>query len=404
MSSPDWGQLYAEASQRLGRNLARNSRLTLCGFSACVDVNLSLHEAITLLRGSLEPEPLALAAELERRAQAGIGGEIAFEWPEGPAWLDRHCVGQVRVGGTAAQAAVTLATLGAPALLALNDRGARQLAVLDPEVLLATAAGMAPVRQVRGRGSGKPPHYLFEYTAWRPVGRVIPPRSTRVIVRFHDEDLEWDDYFAAASSERAHAAGAAILSGFNSVPPADLPQSILRVAELARCWRASGLEMVHLELADYADAAKLAQVLETVGKAATSVGMSASELEQVRPGSGPPPIRAVALGESLGVRRVWIHGDNWALCASRESDAEREFRALITGCLVAASRAAAGRPAPVRWPLPGTELNDPSWPIRSRAGDWTITSCTSPYLPAPIATVGLGDSFLAGCLLEFGQS
>jgi hypothetical protein len=49
------------------------------------------------------------------------------------------------------------------------------------------------------------------------------------------------------------------------------------------------------------------------------------------------------------------------------------------------------------------EFRDPTWPTSMRLGDWTVNSCAAPYLLSPAATVGLGDSFLAGCLLEFGQ-
>jgi ADP-dependent phosphofructokinase/glucokinase len=403
VSNPDWGRLYAETHLRV-KELARESRIMLCGFSACVDVNLPLDVALPQLLAASEPAAGALADELERRARAGIGGEIAIEWPAAPAWLERHLPGEVRTGGTAAQAAVTLAILGAPALLALNDRSAAQLAVLTPGVLLATAAGVAQVRQVCPSGRGKPPHYLFEYTAGRPAGGVVPARSTRVIVRFQDDDLEWDDYFAEVSEGLAAEAGGAILSGFNAVPPDRLPQLLADVAKLARGWRRSGLEVIHLECADYPQDAKLALVLQALGGVATSLGMSASELDRLRPGPEPPPVRAAAVGEAVGVQRVWVHGDDWALCASRREEPERELRALLAGCLVAASRAAAGRPSPIRWPLPGTEFRDPPWPPSTRLVDWTVTLCAAPYLLSPAATVGLGDSFLAGCLLECGQA
>jgi ADP-dependent phosphofructokinase/glucokinase len=402
-SFPDWSRLYAQTTQRVGQ-LASAARLTLCGFSTCVDVNLPLQRALTPLRQTSIPAALALAAELERRAGAGIGGEIVVDWPDGPAWLERHCSGAMRVGGTAAQAAVTLTTLGAPALLALEDRSRPQLAVLRPDVLLATPAGLTEVRRVCPSGGGKPAHYLFEYTAGRPVGGVVPPRSSRVIVRFQDDDLEWDDGFVGLSAQLAGEAGAAILSGFNAVPSARLPRVLEDVAALAGLWREAGLDVVHLESADYPDDAKLANVLQALGGVATSLGMSASELERLRPGPEPPPFRAVAVGEAVGVRRVLVHGDEWALCASRRGDPDREFRALLAGCLIAASRAAAGRPAQVRWPLPSSELGDPAWPVSTRFGDWTITSCAAPYMTSPTATVGLGDSFLAGTLLEFGQA
>ena len=80
MTDPDWARLYAETHERVGV-VAPEARLTLCGFSACVDVNLSLEVALPELRRAAVPAALALADELERRAAAGIGGEIVIDWP-----------------------------------------------------------------------------------------------------------------------------------------------------------------------------------------------------------------------------------------------------------------------------------------------------------------------------------
>jgi ADP-dependent phosphofructokinase/glucokinase len=36
-------------------------------------------------------------------------------------------------------------------------------------------------------------------------------------------------------------------------------------------------------------------------------------------------------------------------------------------------------------------------------GGWHIVTCPSPHLQQPRTTLGLGDTFMAGCLLVLGQ-
>ncbi len=136
----DWGTVYNELIGRLP-DLVGRARLTLCGFSTCVDVYLSLHDLDGIDDTAKGTPAAGLFAELKRRAKAGIGGELHFDWPEGPAWMARHLEGRRGLGGTSAHAAHLLATLGAPALLALADRSREQLSVIHPDVYVATGHG-----------------------------------------------------------------------------------------------------------------------------------------------------------------------------------------------------------------------------------------------------------------------
>ncbi len=195
---PDWRILYDDMARRLPA-LARSAPLTLCGFCACVDRILDHHVVVPQLLADGDPHAIALGQALLLRAMRGIGGELCVAWPGGPAWLDR-CEGRASLGGTAAQAAQALALLGAPVLLALQDRSAAQLALIHPDVLVASKAGPVAAGSLRPtEACGKLPHYIFEYTAGRAVAGVIPPRSTRVIVRFGDDGMEEDPDFAEHS-------------------------------------------------------------------------------------------------------------------------------------------------------------------------------------------------------------
>jgi len=40
----------------------------------------------------------------------------------------------------------------------------------------------------------------------------------------------------------------------------------------------------------------------------------------------------------------------------------------------------------------------------NRSGERCIVCCASPYLERPVATIGLGDTFLAGTLLVLGRA
>ncbi len=182
-----WPDEYEALIGRLP-DLVERSRLTVGGFSACVDVYLSFHKTRSKLDAAGQgcAEGAALFVELERRALNGIGGELFIDWRYGPGWIDRHVAWRNAIGGTSVQAAYMLAHLGAPALVALEDRSAGQLAVLHPETLVATEGGVAPVSSVVPEGAGRPPHYIFEFTAGGRNGAARLPRSSRTIVRFDD--------------------------------------------------------------------------------------------------------------------------------------------------------------------------------------------------------------------------
>jgi ADP-dependent phosphofructokinase/glucokinase len=129
--------------------------------------------------------------------------------------------------------------------------------------------------------------------------------------------------------------------------------------------------------------------------------MSLSELADLTGEGEPPEAAAIRLAETFELDRVCIHADEWAFAVTR-GEAERELEALEMGCLLASTRAASGYFAvPKRLP-DGARLQTPPLPSSLRRGDWSIACCPAPYLDKPAATIGLGDTFLAGTLLVLG--
>ncbi len=404
MSEHAWRARYEGLERRLPA-LVGNARAVLCGLSVCIDAYVALDEAKPLLAAAPGTPAGALARALLARAARGIGGEIRVEWPDGPAWLDANLPERRGLGGTGAQAAQTLAILGAPAVLALADRSREQLALIHPEIGLATADGVRPAGTVAGTAgpATKPPHYIFEFTAGRAAGGVVPPRSSRVIVRFAEDPLEDDPWFEAAGGDLAASAGAGILSGFNSLDAARLPATLAGVARLGRRWREGGLRWVHLELGDYPSVAMMTDVLSRLAPVATSLGLSRSELDKLLPDERPVPERASVLAERNGLERVVIHADEWALGVT-QGDPGVELEALLLGSLLAATRARHGRIAVPEGCPPGARFAEPPAPPIACHGAWHVVACAAPYLPKPAATIGLGDTFVAGCLLVLGQA
>lgn len=397
-----WRAAYQALIPRI-RPYAAAAGWTLCGFSACVDAFTRLDDACDRVLSAGPAPARALAAELRARAASGIGGEIRFNWPEGGAWLDAKLPLDLALGGTSAHAARLLTLLGAPALLALRNRTPEQLAVLDPAMLIAEAAPRRAA-EIGATGADRPRVYVFEYDADTPLGGVRPPRASRIIVRFHDFDLEDDAAFLRLGPQLLEAGrgpGGGVLSGFNALGSGARLQVGLDLARRAAAlWRAAGIGIIHLELAGYESPACRDQAMAGLTGAATSLGMSLSEYRAMSPEPERLSDGLIRLGTVLGLDRVTVHADDWAISATR-GDPGQERDALMMGCLLAAARAAAGRlTCPTA--LPAEAGFAPPPPEEERQG-WSIVSCPSPYLRHPRTTLGLGDTFMAGCLLVLGQ-
>jgi ADP-dependent phosphofructokinase/glucokinase len=402
VNTEDWEKRYRKFLRRLPVYVS-DSRLTICGLSTFVDGYLWLHEAEPLLTAKKGTPQAALARELLRRASAGIGGELYMDWPEGGVWLEENLrIARWGIGGTGAQAAQTLAILGAPALISLEDRSARQLSVIHPEILVATTAGVSRIGELpAGVHGGKPAHYIFEFTAGNRVGSVLLSRSSRTIVRFGEERLDRDPDFTRESVREAATAGAGILSGFNEIGDKQLQESLEGAVELAQSWRDKGLNIIHLEIGDYQSVAARDTALKMLGGVIDSLGLSYSELCGLAIGPQDTIEKACELAAMFNLSRLCVHSDTWALTVTKD-DPQREFEAILCGCLLASARAERGFPcAPVAIPQDAV-FHDLSWEKSRRSGERSIVSCASPYLARPAGTIGLGDTFLAGTLLVLG--
>jgi len=404
---PIWTERYDRLIRSLP-DLVSRARLTLCGLSTVLDAVLPLGSAGRLFGPDAPQAARPLAEALRERALAGIGGEIRIDWPGGEAWLDANLPFRLDIGGGGPHAARALVTLGAPALLALESRGPGMLAALDPRIRIAHDGRAVACGELAASGADAKRVYIFESTAGEAVAGIMPRRSTRIIVRLHDSRLEDDAEFRRVSLDLAGEAGAGILAGFSIIGSGDLDGALGEAASLAQGWRRAGLGLVHLELAGFEQPAYRDRVLERLGGTAHSVGMSASELRELEAGDDLAASLAAVAGR-YGFERVCVHADDWAASLTR-GDPEREAEALMLGCLLAAGRAASGRTVVPGSLPPGARLLLPdrlhaathrTAPQRTPDG-WRLVAVPAPWLEHPATTLGLGDTFMAGCLLALG--
>ena len=361
-----------------------------------------MHDMSALLDAAPESDAGRLAQFLKERARNGVGGEIKLDWPDGPAWLRANLPISYALGGTGPQAAWVLARLGAKVLLALENRHEAMLSQIPPGVFVGSEGKLTRAEDIEGHGPHVPEVFIFEYTAGHPIGDLTPNRSSRVIIRFMAHGLQQDGEFERVSRDVAPTAAAGLLSGFNDETPQRLDSSIDAAFGMAEDWRHAGLDVIHLESADgYDSPAALEKVLNAAAGKVTSLGMSHSELLALYPDAHQPMQAMHALAKRLRLERVCVHADTWVASVTT-GDPTVEKTALIAGSAIASARAANGAPVSAVHVDANAVFQPLPFPESSALDNWHFVACSTPYLERPKTTLGLGDSFTAGCLLVLG--
>ena len=256
-----------------------------------------------------------MLAELERRAVNGIGGELFVDWPDGPAWIDRHVTGpqgdrrNQRPGGLHARAARRPG--------ARRDRGSerrpargpssrvrwwrpraasRRSPALAPEGRRAAAALHLRVHRRRDDRRGPGAALVADDRPLRPQ-RTAARRGVRARLggdrrrgrRRHTLRLQRD----AAGERRGRAR---------------LCRGCRRCLAASRPARSSMSNLATFRAAMLRD-----ETIRRLLPAVTSVGMSLSELADLtRDGRAAGGGARSAWPRRMDLNRVCVHADEWA--------------------------------------------------------------------------------------------
>lgn len=420
----------AEIAQREGRRIA-------CAFTSNVDRVATLDDALLdrLYEGRLFPAdaPRVREAETVDALLLGIaqciaaGDGIDLPIPEAvQTWLLDRMDGRLQIGGTGAQAAATLATLGFPALLHLTGRSPRQIAVLPHRewIALGSPDGLVPLAAAADPEDETMWHPVLEFAAGLPAplrGRPPAPTANRVLIHYDpvNADFGIDPGFDAAMTDPAIEIGGLLISGFSQLAGrATLERVLWDTAVAVQIWRAARDDLVvHLELGAMPDAGAMLRVLEVLQPAVTSVGFNIDECGQLlgargedQAAPGPDLVAQLrGLAARFPIPRVSLHTRAFCITVTA-GDPERERDALLVGSLVAGTRARTGE-FPAFADLEATLAQggiDPAGmalvdavETGGNAGDSVVV--TPGYRnERSIASVGLGDSFTAGVLAIAG--
>jgi ADP-dependent phosphofructokinase/glucokinase len=236
-------------------------------------------------------------------------------------------------------------------------------------------------------------HHILEFTAGTEHPGGTLPRSTRIILRFAADGIERDERLVQLLPGLLPTLHGAVLSGMNGIADGD-QDSWAWLDRMVDAWVAAAVGHVHVELADYAGPAALHRTAGRYRGRAHTLGLSLSELQAMSCCPEPGPA-ACELAQRYGYRAAVVHADTWSLSAHR-GDPAAYRRRLMIGNLLAATRAATGRPH-ARPEFPWDAVLSDDLPATGPAGSgWTVTCAPAPWLRCPRSTIGLGDSFVAG--------
>lgn len=377
--------------------------------------------------------------------QLMIRSKPVYEWV-----LETFGPGELRLGGTSANMARSLAPLNIPVTVYANP--------LTNE--LARLFGDLPSLSVIARGEGgyvaRTPadaanedgifaiHWVFDYGAGFSMKldgeRVSPGRANRYIPSWNprNNQFKMDPVFAEGFLERASHYSHLLFSGFHilseTYPDGETCEDVIQpLADYLGVVRERAPHLrIHLELASIASRRIREALLERIVPHVDSAGLNERELPLIMENLGGDPalegspgaedyLRAVLkLREKTGLRRIHFHNLGYYLCvdANPPGSPADSRDALLFAAVMAAARAKNGlfsKPDDIR-----AGLDEPigergfaqldrlapalGQPSIAEAGVGSIDGATLTAIPSklvdnPVFTVGLGDTISSGAFL-----
>jgi len=350
----------------------------------------------------------------------GLGGELGIASGKICAELERRFVCEQALGGTCAQGAAALACVGVPSVAHISDRSAQVCKWLDyPEITMVSARGEAvPVAEM---ASGREPvkHFIVQYEKGDRVQigerENVIPESNRIIMDYDDlhKTLPVDPHFLSYVEGCASRIVSYNVSGFNAIVSQDVLRRTLgeMAQHYSRVKKANPECILYLESAHYISGDSRHMVFDSFAPHLDILGMNEEELADLArcqghtlaAGDCQSLLTALELvQDGYPVKGLVVHSKDFAVYYGREQPNTDMEAALCLGNLLAGTKARIGRygnleecRGTLEVPLSpaGLEL---AQRLPSRHNGCAVSIVPSRYMENPVATIGLGDTFVAG--------
>ena len=468
MPHQGWDHLYRRAYER-GRQKLAALRGVTCAFHSVMDGFIRLTPEVihpvlerdpelkrAALEGCMGSHPLeihspsdfitGLFSSLSRGAalQLMIRSESVYTWA-----LETFGPGELRLGGTSANMARSLAPLRIPVTVYANPL-TRELASLFgyyPNLFVIARRGDAyvllPPREAADESGVFAIHWVMEYAADFAMEvdgvSVAPRRANRYIPSWNprNNQFKMSEEFAEGFLANLHRYSHLLFSGFHILseryPDGSTCEDVVRpLGDYLGRVRAAAPELkIHLEMASIASPRVRDVLLRCVIPHVGSLGLNETELplllESIHPGEVALDRDAdafaygralLALQDATGLARIHFHNLGYYLCFTSGADPENVRDALLFAAILAAARARRGLfsapgdiAAGLEEPLAdigfeqlhrlGAALHQPAL-LDTGLGEWNgrpFAMIPTRLVNKPLFTVGLGDTISSGAFL-----
>ncbi|MHC1772008.1 MAG: ADP-dependent glucokinase/phosphofructokinase [Flexilinea sp.] len=357
-------------------------------------------------------------------AMNGLGGEVDITGPAVCEYLKNHFKHCFALGGTCAQGATALSTLGFPIIAHISDRSREVCQLMDqPGLDLVTNEGLVPIMQGI---SGKPPvlHIIFQYpkgAKLRIKGKVFEvPLSNRLIMGFDTmhKYLFIDRSFIDYCERHARDIYCYSISGFNAI----IDKNIMLAKMDELCLHYQTIKernpdcIIYLESACYLNSDVEDLVFERLSSYIDILGINEDELINDAKRFGHQTDKDDLLSvlsslqllvEKYPVKGFVLHTKDYSMYYGSKIGNVDMAKGLTLGNLMSATRARIGQYG--SFEDCGDSLSLPLSPtgvsfaerLEGMSFDKYVKLVPSRYIENPKCTIGLGDTFMAGVLISF---
>ena len=431
---------YAKYHQHLPQDAERvkasGARIIL-GYTSDLDVVLDWNDEVfaDLLSTYLHEEPSTRTGDVIDSMEAfarivsyymihGLGGEIDITNIAVCEYLEKRFHTGYALGGTCAQGAAALNALGFPVIAHITDRSNEVCRLMSGAGLdTVTREGVAPMMQ---SATSELPvrHMILQY----PKGATVTfegrswqaPVSNRLIMDFDTihKAMPVDPWFYDYCEKEARQILVYCISGLNGI----IDEHVMaeKVDELIRHYRTVKQGnpdcMIYLEGACYLNPELKNLVFDRLSSVVDLYGMNEEELvehaERFGQRTDKEDLSSVLkalrlLLEKYPVRGIILHTKDYAMYFGRKLANCDIEKGLTIGNLMAATRARTGRYGSYDDCRETMNLALSAEGIRfvealgQEKLEEQVYIVPSRYMEHPKYTIGLGDTFMAGCLTAF---